>query len=276
MPMIRANGTALYYEDTGGTGAPVVFSHGLLWNTTLFAPQIAALKNRYRCIAYDHRGQGRSADDIVNAISMETVTDDAAALIEKLGLGPVHFCGLSMGGIVGMRLAVSRPDLIRSLILLDTTADPEPYKLKYMALSFIVRFFGPGLVRKAVMPALYGKTALNDPARADERQQWEQEFSANRRSIWRAANGVVARKSIYGELGKIGVPALVAVGDEDVGTPKPMAERIAGAIPGAKLMVIPSAGHGSTLEQPAIVTAAIGAFLDAQAQKPPSRSAAAA
>jgi 3-oxoadipate enol-lactonase len=248
MPMVRANGTALYYEDTGGTGAPVVFSHGLLWDRTLFAPQIAVLKSRYRCIAYDHRGQGRSADDIVNAISMETLTDDAAALIEKLGVGPVHFCGLSLGGIVGMRLAISRPDLIRSLVLLDTTADPEPYRLKYMALCFIVR--------------------------------WAQQLSGNRSSIWRAANGVVARKSIYGELGKIATPTLVAVGDEDVGTPKPMAERIAGAIAGAKLMVIPGAGHGSTLEQPALVTAAISAFLDAQAEKAPektpSRSAAAA
>ena len=63
MPMIRANGTALYYEDTGGTSVPVVFSHGLLWDTKLFAPQIAVLRDRYRCIAYDHRGQGRSADD---------------------------------------------------------------------------------------------------------------------------------------------------------------------------------------------------------------------
>ena len=59
MPMIRANGTALYYEDTGDFGAPVVFSHGLLWNSALFAPQIAVLKDRYRCVAYDHRGQER-------------------------------------------------------------------------------------------------------------------------------------------------------------------------------------------------------------------------
>ena len=137
--MIRANGTALYYEDTGGSGAPVVFSHGLLWNSTLFAPQIAVLKNRYRCVAYDHRGQGRSADDIGRAISMETVTEDAVALIEKLGLGPVHFCGLSLGGIVGMRLAVGRPDLIRSLVLLDTTADEEPYKPKYKAMTAVAR-----------------------------------------------------------------------------------------------------------------------------------------
>jgi len=276
MPMIRANGTALYYEDSGGTGVPVVFSHGLLWNSKLFAPQIAVLKNRYRCIAYDHRGQGRSADDIGRAISMETATDDAAALIEKLNLGPVHFCGLSMGGIVGMRLAVSRPDLIRSLILLDTTADPEPYKLKYKAMNFIARFFGLRLVCNAVLPALYGRTALNDPARADDRLEWKRQLAANRSSTWRAANGVLERKSIYDELGKIAVPTLVAVGDEDVSTPQAMAERIATAIAGAKLIVIPGAGHGSTLEQPAIVSAAIGAFLDAQGGTAAAGKAAAA
>jgi 3-oxoadipate enol-lactonase len=274
MPMIRANGTALYYEDTGGTGAPIVFSHGLLWNTTLFAPQVAALKDRYRCIAYDHRGQGRSADDASHAIAMETVTDDAAALIEALELGPVHFCGLSMGGIVAMRLAISRPDLIRSLVLLDTTADPEPYKLKFKMMNIVARYFGLGVVCKAILPALYGKTALNDSARAGERLEWQQQLASNRRSIWRAVNGVLARKSIYGELHKIAVPTLVAVGDEDVGTPPALAERIAGAIAGAKLMVIPGAGHGSTLEQPSIVSAAIGAFLDAQARAA-SRSAAA-
>ena len=278
MPMIRANGTALYYEDTGGSGAPVVFSHGLFWNTTLFAPQIAALKNRYRCIAYDHRGQGRSADDVGRAIDMKTVTDDAAALIEALGLGPVHFCGLSMGGIVAMRLAISRPDLIRSLVLLNTTADPEPQKLKYQMLNLLVRCFGFAAVVKPAMPALYGKSTLKDPARAEEVLEWRQQLTANRRSIWRAAAGVFGRESIYAELHNIAVPTLVAVGDEDVGTPPAMAARIAGAIAGAKLMVIPGSGHASTVEQPAIVAAAIGAFLDGQEQlgaRTGSRSAAA-
>jgi 3-oxoadipate enol-lactonase len=257
MPMIRANGTALYYEDTGGSGAPVVFSHGLLWNSSLFAPQIAVLKERYRCIAYDHRGQGRSADGVGRAISMETVTEDAAALIEKLGLGPVHFCGLSLGGIVGMRLGVGRPDLIRSLLLLDTTADAEPYKLKYKAMTAVFRMFGIGVVAPAVMRALYGKTALNDPARADERQEWMQQLIMNRASIWRAANGVLERESIVGELGKIAAPTLVMVGDEDTSTPKGLADRIVGAISRAKLIVIPGAGHGSTLEQPAMCKAGL-------------------
>jgi 3-oxoadipate enol-lactonase len=264
MPMIRANGTSLYYQDTGGSGDPIVFSHGLLWDTTLFASQIAALRDRYRCIAYDHRGQGKSADDNGRAIDMVTVTEDAVALIEALGIAPVHFVGLSLGGIVGMRLAITRPEIVRSLVLLDTTADPEPFKLKYKALNIIIRYFGLGLVVKAIMPALYGKTALKDPARATERHEWQHQLAANRRSIWRAANGVLERRSIYEDLVKITAPTLVAVGEEDIATPLALAERIARAINGAKLVIIPKAGHGSTLEQPEAVTAMIAAFLDPQ------------
>jgi len=270
MAMIRVNGTAIYYEDTGGSGTPMVFSHGLLWSTGLFAPQLRELKKRYRCIAYDHRGQGRSADDDAAAISMATLTDDAAALIDALNLGRVHFCGLSLGGIVGMRLALSRPDLVRSLVLLDTTAEPEPSKLKYKVLNLIVRLFGVKAVAKAIMPALHGKTALADPARAGERQEWQDMLSANRNSIWRAVKGVLARESMVADLGKISAPTLVAVGEEDVGTPLPMSERIAQAIPGAKLLVIPRAGHCSTLEEPEAVTTAIAGFVDALEAAPGS------
>ena len=86
---------------------------------------------------------------------------------------------------------------------------------------------------------------------------------------------MLERKCIVDELGKIIAPTLVMVGDEDVSTPKVLADRIVGGIANAKLIVIPGAGHSATLEQPAIVTAAIGAFLDARAQAVPSRGAAA-
>jgi 3-oxoadipate enol-lactonase len=98
----------------------------------------------------------------------------------------------------------------------------------------------------------------------------------NRNSIWRAASGVLERQSIVGELGKITAPTLVMVGDEDTSTPKALGDRIVGGIANAKLIVIPGAGHGATLEQPAIVTAAIGSFLDARSGAVPARGAAAA
>ena len=154
MPWMDVNGTRLYYEDTGGPGVPIVFSHGLLWSCRMFDKQVAALKDRYRCIAYDHRGQGQSDVSRVHTVDMDMVYEDAAALIEKLGVGPCHFVGLSMGGFVGMRLASRRPELLRSLMLLETSADPEPAENvpRYNLLNFIARWLGVKWTLKAVMP----------------------------------------------------------------------------------------------------------------------------
>ncbi|HEX4418716.1 MAG TPA: alpha/beta hydrolase, partial [Kofleriaceae bacterium] len=92
MATIDLDGTAIYYEDSGpgSTGETIAFSHGLLWGTELFAPQVAALRARYRCIAWDHRGQGRSGSDHRHCIDMELVWQDAVRLVEQLAGGPVH------------------------------------------------------------------------------------------------------------------------------------------------------------------------------------------
>jgi pimeloyl-ACP methyl ester carboxylesterase len=262
--MLRINGTELYYEDTGGRGPAILFSHGLLWDTSLFAPQIAALKSRYRCVAYDHRGQGRSADSNRRAIDMDTLFSDAAALIEALNLKPVHVCGLSMGGFVAMRLAARRPDLVRSLLLLDTSADPESPEdaLKFRTWNGITRCFGVGFLVDAAMPSMLGKSTLSNPARAGERDSWRRRMRSNRPSLWRAINGVIERPSVYHELSRISAPTLVMVGEEDTVTEPAKAERIAAAIAGAKLVRIPRAGHIATVEEPQAVTQAISDFLD--------------
>ena len=264
MPRIKVNDTELHYEDTGGTGEPIVFSHGLLWNVALFAPQMAALKARYRCIAYDHRGQGQSADDPRKVIDMDLLTEDAVALIEALDLGPVHFCGLSMGGFVGMRLAARHPRLVRSLILCETSSEPEPpdNAPKYARMNWVARWLGPRFVIPKVMPILFGKTSLADPTRAADRQEWVRQLNKNRRSIWRAVNGVIRRKAITSELRNISAPTLVIVGEEDVATVPARAEHIAAGIANARLVVIPRAGHSSSVEQPDAVTAAIATMLE--------------
>src|SRR4051812_37319707 len=163
MPMIDVNDTSLYYEDTGAgsTGETIAFSHGLLWGTELFAKQIEALRARYRCIAWDHRGQGRSAsDEVRHCIGIELVWQDAVALLAALGTGPVHFAGLSMGGFVGMRMAARRPDLVKRLVLLETSSDPEPPENvpRYRMLSNVTRLFGPRVVKSRVAPIMLGNT----------------------------------------------------------------------------------------------------------------------
>jgi pimeloyl-ACP methyl ester carboxylesterase len=263
--MLRVNGTELYYEDTGGGGPAILFSHGLFWDSSLFAPQIRALKFRYRCVAFDHRGQGQSADSDLRAIDMDTLFADAVALIVALDLEPVHVCGLSMGGFVAMRLGARRPDQVRSLLLLDTSADPEPREnvFKFRLGNWFARCFGTGpLLADATMPMMFGKSTLSDPARALERDAWRRQLRSNRRSLWRAVNGVIERPSVYDELSRITAPTLVMVGEEDTVTVPAKAEKIAAAIAGAKLVRIPRAGHIVTLEQPQAVTQAIGGFLD--------------
>jgi len=265
MPMLRVNGTELYYEDTGGRGPAILFSHGLFWDTSLFAPQIAALKSRYRCVAYDHRGQGRSAESDLRTIDMDTLFADAVALIVALDLKPVHVCGLSMGGFVAMRLGARRPDQVRSLLLLDTSSDPEPREnvFKFRLGNWFARCFGTGpLLVDATMPMMFGKSTLGDPARAAERNAWRRHLRSNRPSLWRAVNGVIERPSVHDELSLITAPTLVMVGEEDTVTVPAKAERIAAAIAGAKLVRIPRAGHIVTLEQPQAVTQAIAGFLD--------------
>jgi 3-oxoadipate enol-lactonase len=259
VPRIKVNDTELHYEDTGGSGEPILFSHGLLWNVALFAPQMAALKDRYRCIAYDHRGQGQSADDPRKVIDMDLLTQDAVALIKALSLGPVHFCGLSMGGFVGMRLAARHPSLVRSLILCDTSSEPEPPENapRYARMNVVARWLGPRLVVPKVMPILFGKTSLSDPTRSADRAEWLNQLNKNRRSIWRAVNGVIHRAPVTAELANIRAPTLVIVGDEDVATIPAKARRIVEGISNARLVVIPGAGHSSSVEQPAAVTAAI-------------------
>src|SRR6478672_240051 len=129
MPTIRVNNTELYYEESGSGPETIVFSHGLLMDHTMFAAQQAAFSSSYRVIVYDHRGQGASPD-ANSGYDMDTAAEDAAALIRALRAAPCHFAGLSMGGFAGMRLAARRPELIRTLTLMNTGPDPEPMSFR--------------------------------------------------------------------------------------------------------------------------------------------------
>jgi 3-oxoadipate enol-lactonase len=266
MPMIDVNGTSLYYEDTGpgSTGETIAFSHGLLWGTEQFAPQIDALRGRYRCIAWDHRGQGKSAADYRHTIGIELVWQDAVALLEQLGVSNVHFAGLSMGGFVAMRMAARRPDLVKKLILIETSYDPEPLENvgRYRLLTTVYRTIGPRVVQSKVGSIMLGKTIFGDPDRKADVSRFLR-LMTRRRDVWKAVNGVIDRAGIApSELSRIAVPTLVIVGDEDVATPLAKAERVAAAIRGTTLVRVPRAGHSSTVEEPVAVTAAIEEFLE--------------
>jgi 3-oxoadipate enol-lactonase len=263
MPTLRANDADLYYEEHGAGPEAIVFAHGLLWSGRMFDDQVAALKDRYRCITFDFRGQGHSAVTR-GGYDMDTLTADAAALIQALGAAPCHFVGLSMGGFIGLRLAARRPELIRSLMLLETAADPEPAANvpKYKRLTFVARWLSLGLVADRVMPIMFGQRFLTDPARAAQRAEWRRRLLANHRvGITRAVMGVIARPGVEDELGQIRAPTLVISGDQDVAVVTERSRRMQERIPGARLAIVPGAGHTASVEEPAAVNAALQEFL---------------
>ena len=263
---IRCNGVELAVDDSGGSGVAVVFSHGLLYSRRMWDAQVPALRARFRCIAYDHRGQGESEKPL-QGMDMDTLAEDAAGLIGALGIAPVHFVGMSMGGFVGLRLAARRPELVRSLTLVDTAAGPEPAKSlpRYRRLEWVARWIGVRPVVGPVMAIMHGASVLADPARAGYLRVWREHLmSLDRRAMPRAVEGVLQRESAVALLGHIRCPTLVVVGEEDVATVPARSEEIAAGIAGARLVRIPRAGHMSPIDAPEAVTATLRAFLEPQ------------
>lgn len=261
MPVAAANGTELSYVESGTGAQTVVFSHGLLMNHQMFDAQRHALDARYRTIAYDHRGQGDSAP--AAPYDMDTLAEDAAALIQATNSGPCHFVGLSMGGFVGMRLAARYPELVRSLTLLNTSASPEPIakRLRYRAMQAFVALFGPGPLIGQVLPVMFGRSFLADPGRAEVRERWIHHVRSLPRRIVGPVGGVIARAAVLDELKYIRCPTLVLTADEDQTTPPAEAARIVEQVAGARLMRVPGCGHTSAVEAPAVVNQALLEFL---------------
>jgi pimeloyl-ACP methyl ester carboxylesterase len=269
MTLVEVNGIRLSISDSGPPpgkpDAPVlVMGHGLLFSTSMWRFQVEALRDRYRCVAIDWRGQG-ATPPTDSGYDMDTLYEDAVALIEHLDVGPVHYLGLSMGGFVGMRLAARRPDLVRSLTLIDTSAGPEdPEKVKkYRLLATIYGLLGMRPLLGQVAPIMFTRDFLGTDAGKAVVSTWTAELARqDRAGTKKAIRGVTDRVPVGEEIRAITAPTLVVVGSGDVATPVAKAEAIAAAIPGSRLDVLAGVGHVSTLEDPARINACIEAFLD--------------
>lgn len=264
MPFLTVNGARLYYEEQGSGPETIVFFHSLLFNLRMFDAQSDVLAERYRCVAFDWRGHGRS-EVTEGGYDMNTLTADTVALISELDCTPCHYVGFSTGGFVGLRLGIRHPELLRSLILVDTSADPEPEENlpRYRLLNLVARWIGLWAVAGRVMPIMFSDHFLSDPDRAALRREWRQHFLENDRvGATRAVKGVMSRNGVVEHLGAIDVPTLILVGENDVATAPEKSERMHAGIAGSELAVIPRAGHMSPVEEPEAVTAAIEAFLD--------------
>jgi pimeloyl-ACP methyl ester carboxylesterase len=258
---IKTNGVELFYTESGRGPETIVFSHGLLMDHSMFAAQVTAFERRYRVIMYDHRGQGQSQDP-GSGHDMETLTEDAAALITGLNAAPCHFAGLSMGGFVGMRLAARHRQLVRTLTLMNTGAQKEATfsRLKYAFLAQLVKMVGTGPFTGIAVKELFGKSTRKSqsPAKQAMLKEWTAKLSSRPKNVALALMGVMTRAAVSDEeLAAIRCPTLIIAGEDDAPQPPFRSEFVAARISGSKLVKVPACGHSSSLEAPDAVIQAM-------------------
>lgn len=262
MPTIDVNGTTLHYLDEGPrTGHAVVCSPSMFFDGRMFSAQAEALSDRYRVVRYDHRGQGQSARAPRDQLDMDTLSEDAAALIEALGLAPCTFVGNSMGGFVALRLASRRPDLLSSAVVMGTSADVEEAVESMDELGEILRHQGMGPVLDAVLQFMMSDTTLHDPSRAGVLADVKALLISRTPEYADAVWNIAHRKGILDELSGIRIPLLVVAGTEDHTYPPPKSRQIAELVPGARLEVLERTGHVHALENPEAVNRLLEAHL---------------
>jgi 3-oxoadipate enol-lactonase len=258
----KTNGIDTNYEVHGKEGAPwLVLSHSLACSVRMWDPQIAALKGDYRILAYDTRGHG-SSEAPKGAYSLEMLADDLKALLDGVGVKDPHFCGLSMGGMIGQTFALKYPGVFKSLTLADTTSrypgEVWPLwqeRIKTAEEKGMAPLVQPTLERWFTEPF---RKSNPGPVAAIARL-----IAATPVAGYAGCCHAIPKINLTSRLSEIRTPMLVICGDQDPGTPPAMAQEIHDNAPGSKLVMIPNAAHLSNLENPAAFTRAMREFIAA-------------
>lgn len=263
---LQTQGARLHVRIDGEREPSVVFGHGLLYSGRMFDQTVASLGGRYRCIRPDFRGQGQS-EVTASGYDIDSLAADLIEVIERLADPPCHYVGFSMGGFVGLRVALARPDLIASLVLMNTSAEAEnPSKLpRYRLLSLVARAFGLQPVLGRLEPILFSPAFINDPEHSECRRQWLGPIVDNdRRGVVRAVKGVIRRASVLDRIHAIDCPTLIIAADQDRATPLACSEHMHHRINGSRLVVLEGTGHMTPAEAPDRIARLLGEFIEQQ------------
>jgi 3-oxoadipate enol-lactonase len=251
MPIAPVNGTHIYYEDHGPQDAPaVVFSHSLFFTSRMFHHQVKHFRDTYRVICYDHRGQGQSAKAPLEQLDMDTLAEDALALLDHLGITRCHFVGNSMGGFIALRLAARHPERLLTCTVLGSSGEEEHRIADFQPVVDELQTSGGEPVINTLMYIMFGDTSLSEPSFEEERSYWREYMSRLDASIGDAAYQVVHRKGVLHELADCTVPVLAISGTEDHAYSTYLSENIVRTVKNGVLGIVPKAGHSVSLERP--------------------------
>jgi 3-oxoadipate enol-lactonase len=262
MPTRTLNNVTFHYQDRGrGGGGAIVLLHGFPLDSRMWESQLEALSDRYRVIAPDLRGFGKSTSS--EPFSMQSLADDVHALLKELGATPCVLGGFSMGGYVALAYAKKYPSDLRGLALIDTRAegDTNDGRENRNKMIQLAREKGASGVAEQMLPKML----------AEATKQKKPEVVSNARSIMdsqpplaieHALAAMRDRPDVTKDLPSIAVPTLIVVGEQDAITPLGVAESMNKAIRNPTQTVIRAAGHLSPIEQPEDVTTALRRFAE--------------
>jgi pimeloyl-ACP methyl ester carboxylesterase len=257
MPILRIRDIHLYYETTG-QGEPLLFIHGLGSSTRDWERQVAFFCRRYQVITFDVRGHGKS-DKPPGPYSVRLFAADAGALIEALGLDRVHVVGISMGGMIAFQLAIDAPNVVKSLVIVNS--GPEfvirtlKERLGILQRLLIVRLLGMGK-----MGQVLGKRLFPEPEQEHLREVLIERWAENDKGAYLASFRAIVGWSVVAHLGEIRCPVLVVAADQDY-TPVSFKEAYAAKLPHAELAIISRSRHLSPIDRPEEFNEALITFL---------------
>ena len=254
MNTAQVNGISLAYTDTGGSLPVVVLSHGFLMDHTMFDAQVAALSSQFRVITWDERGFGNTK--AVGDFSYWDSANDVLALMDHLGIESAVIGGMSQGGFLSLRVALTAPNRVRALILLDTqagTEDPatiEPYNQLHAAWLE----HGAVAVQDIIASLILG------PGEWDE---WFTKWGVMvPDQFTKAFQCLMHRDDITDRLQEITCPTLIVHGTADASIPMEKAEILRDKISGSTTLVAIEGGpHAANMTHSEPVNAAILQFL---------------
>jgi 3-oxoadipate enol-lactonase len=242
--------TLAYRIDGEDANPPLVLASSLGTTWELWDPQLPALVEDFRVVRFDNPGHGRSPLPDAR-FTVESLADQVVELLDALELERVSFCGLSLGGMVGMALALRAPERLDRLVLCCTAAKLGPVE-GWHERARLVRARGTSAIAEAVLGRWFteGFRDLQPQSVARFREMLESIPAEG----YAACCEAIARWDARSNVSAIRTPTLVIAGADDVATPPEDGAFLAGAIRGAELTVLPGAAHLANVEQPALFT----------------------
>lgn len=257
MATATVNGAEIAYDDTGGDGPAVILAHGFLMDRSMFGPQVDALRSDHRVITWDERGFGDTQYD-GEPFSYWDSANDCLALLDHLGIDRAVVGGMSQGGFLSLRVALSAPERVRGLILLNTQADTEDPEVVPLYQGMIDSWVADGPTDElagTIAGLILGEAGLNE--------EWIAKWRSRRKeSLGQPGVTLLTRDSVVDRLGEIQAPALVVHGTADAAIGVDAAELLVKELPNASPLVLVDGGsHATNLTHPTEVNAAIKQFL---------------